>query len=443
MNIETDDRNAASIAKNGNPQRLIPIVEETIAEYGMFQGGERVLVCVSGGADSVALLHALLELRPVFDLHIEVAHLNHTLRGEESLRDADFIAALAEKLRLPFHIEKIDVNRLKNLHGTSLEETARHARYQFFEEAAKSSGCEKIALGHHADDNAELVLMNTIRGSGPAGLSGIPPVRESRIVRPLIRVDRQTIRAFLIDRGHSWVEDSSNTDTRFTRNRIRHLLIPMLEDRFNSSVRSSLNRLGRILKDENEWIESILNPAFDRLVHLSDDGKARISAGQIQETHVAVQRRMLRRILCYIKGDSRRIELAHIESIRKLIAGTRTNGRLMLPDGIQVIKQGDVLVFYREHGQGGRPAIDNANDDAPVYAYRIFEDGFSPMELKIPETGMRLRFSPGLKIDRHDFQGNDPWTAFFDMEKTPPPFIVRNVEPGDRFQPLGLKGTQK
>ena len=195
----------------------------------MVQNGDAVLVAVSGGADSVALVYILLELAPQYSFRMAIAHLNHCLREKESDRDEAFVASLAKKLELPFYIGREDVLRYQKRHRLSLEDAARQVRYRFYDSIAAKYGYGKIALGHHADDNAELVLMNLLRGSGPLGLSGIPPVRDNRIVRPLINLRRSEIMDYAAVKKLDYVTDSSNWNLKFHRNKIRARLIPQLK----------------------------------------------------------------------------------------------------------------------------------------------------------------------------------------------------------------------
>ena len=192
-------------------------VDRTLRSYRMVQNGDAVLVAVSGGADSVALVYIMLELAPKYSLRMAIAHLNHCLREQESDRDEAFVAALAKQLELPSYIGREDVFRYQKRHHLSLEDAARQVRYRFYDSIAAKYGYGKIALGHHGDDNAELVLMNLLRGSGPLGLSGIAPVRDNRIVRPLINLRRSEIMDYVAVKKLDYVTDSSNLDLKFHR----------------------------------------------------------------------------------------------------------------------------------------------------------------------------------------------------------------------------------
>ena len=208
----------------------------TIERHRMFEAGQSVGVAVSGGADSVCLLHVLLELAPKWDLHLSVLHLNHQLRGEESRQDAEFVRELAVRLGLPFLLREADVAASSD----NLEQAARLARLAFFAEMLASGAVARVALGHTRSDQAETVLFRFLRGSGTAGLAGICPVTSQGIVRPLIEMERTGINQFLRERGIGWREDSSNASLQFARNRIRRQLLPQLAAVWNPAIVQTL-----------------------------------------------------------------------------------------------------------------------------------------------------------------------------------------------------------
>ena len=300
-------------AKLVDNSRFFKTVENTISIHRMFQNGDSVLVGVSGGPDSVALLHVLTALAPRLSIHLAVAHLNHGLRGRESDRDADFVATLADTHRLPFHFTKADAHKYRKQHKLSLEEAGRQLRYGFFIEVAETNGYQKIALGHHADDSAEVVLMYLLRGSGPLGISGIPPVRNHKIVRPLIEVTRSDILAFLAGHRIEYVTDSTNTDMRYLRNKMRHQLIPHLKSTYNPNIIETLNRLSHILRDEEAWMNETIQSVFGDTVLTSESNRVHFSIPKLITLQAAVQRRIFRYAIKTIKGDLRRITYTHIE----------------------------------------------------------------------------------------------------------------------------------
>ena len=414
-------------------------VEDTISAYNMFQPKDSVLVGVSGGPDSVALLHFLIEIAPRFPLRLAVAHLNHSLRQEESDNEAKFVASLAETLCLPCYIEKIDVPEFQRSHRLSIEEAARRVRYRFFKDVAVKHRFDKIALGHHCDDNAELILMHLFRGSGPLGISGIPPVREGQIVRPLIRLLKSEIMDFVNAKGIGYVSDTSNTDPRHLRNKIRHHLIPSLKENYNPRISETLNRLATITRCEEEWIEDLINPIFDRMVLSLETDHIDLSVSEINETHIAVKKRIFRKAIATVKGDLRRIAFSHVDSMIRLVETGPRFGGLDLPDGIRISRSDETIRISKEKIAGRSPDAAHPFGEKLSFEYNIFEPGL----FHIKEVGIRLELSEIPLARLSDIGHAGHRVAFFDMEKLRFPLIVRNVHPGDRFTPLGMTGTQK
>lgn len=429
-------------AKNG----VVQIVEQTIVTYRMFQSGDSALVCVSGGPDSLALLHVLLALAPRFSLRLGIAHLNHSLRQKDSDSDAEFVASLAKKLGLPCYIGKEDVRKYRLENRLSLQEAARRVRYAFFNSVAEKNWFSKIALGHNEDDNAELVLMYLFRGSGPLGISGIPPVRDGqkehiKIVRPLIKLTRLEITDFLAAEGLRYISDRSNKDTRYLRNRIRHYLIPSLKASYNPRIVKTINRLASITRSEEEWIEDVINPAFEKSVLAAENSKITLSVPRLDRIHIAAKRRIIRKAIAKIKGDLRRITLFHIDAAISLLESRPASGisSLDLPGRIRIRRNGDILLFSKE-----RRALRNLNPepsraDAPSFEYKILKDE----SIFIKETGMHLKFSEIGIENLPDFRYTGHQVAFFDMDSLSFPLVVRNFRAGDRFNPLGMTGKQK
>ena len=227
-------------------------VVEVIRDHRMLQRGDRVLIAVSGGADSVALLHLLLSIREMYNLDIMVGHFNHRLRAEESDADERFVEELARGLQLGFVTESLAPADERAFGGEGLESWARNRRYEFFTRVASTLQLAKVALGHTMDDQAETVLLRLIRGSGTLGLAGIPYVREGLFVRPLIHVKREEVLRFLAEKHLPYREDSSNSDKRFLRNRIRKELIPLLKNHYNPKIVDLLSNTAEILREDAE-----------------------------------------------------------------------------------------------------------------------------------------------------------------------------------------------
>jgi len=420
-------------------KKIVRTVKQAIAEHSMFQSGDRVLVAVSGGADSVALIHLLETLAPLFAFRLAIAHLNHCLREKESDRDAEFVLRLAQKLNLPVYLEKIDVHQYKRQHKLSLEEAARKVRYGFFNQVAEENGFNKIALGHHHDDNAELVLMFLLRGSGPLGLSGIPAARDNKIVRPLINVRRSEIRDYLTEKKLEYVSDTSNTDLDHQRNKLRHDLIPNILTSYNPRISETLNRLAAIMHSEDEWLDELVEPIFQRhLIHRENIG-IQLSLEGFERLPRAAQRRLIRRAILTVKGDLWRITYTHVDAVIRLANTGPTTGSLDLPDRIMIRRNHRVLCISKAQDDLRSKGNDLSNRICPSYKYMLD----APGEVRIQETGDTIKLAE-IGIDKiPDFCQTGQQLAFFDINKVRFPLIVRNFRPGDRFSPLGMTGTQK
>ncbi|MFC1811170.1 tRNA lysidine(34) synthetase TilS [Thermodesulfobacteriota bacterium] len=419
--------------------KILKTVEETVTAYSMFELEDSVLIGVSGGPDSVALLHILLVLAPRFSIRLGVAHLNHGLRPKVSDKEAEFVASLASEVNLPCYIEKADVRKYQIEKRISLAEAARRVRYKFYDRVAQRNGFNRIALGHHCDDNAELVLMNLMRGSGPVGLSGIPPVREERIVRPLIRLTRPDIIDFLNNKGLKYVSDESNREVRYLRNRIRHRLIPAIKADYNPSIVKTLNRLASILRSEEEWSEKRIAPVFAKLIVNESDDNLFLSVQRLDGIHVAAQRRLIRKGIARIKGNLRSVTLSHIESIIGLLKNGPAYKSLDLPGRIRVRLEGDILRFSKERTPLRDSIVRSGNAAVPPFEYEIVSHGI----VFIKEINAHMNFTELAKENVPDFLRTGQDAAYFDMNEITFPLVLRNFRPGDRFTPLGMKGSQK
>jgi tRNA(Ile)-lysidine synthase len=410
----------------------------------MLPAGSRVLVGLSGGPDSTALLLCLQRLSAAGGFAVGAAHLNHGLRADRAAADARHAAALAGALDIPFSVETRSVETFRRAHRLSPEEAAREVRYQFLQDVARQQGYDRIALGHHRNDDAELLLMRILRGSGPLGLAGIPPKRSGRggnveIIRPLIRTPRSEILAFIDRCGVATVDDESNADIRFLRNRIRHRLLPLLEARYNPSVVAGLGRMARLMRDEEDWLEGMAVDAL-RALTLADHGTLLVlDRSGLAAGHPALQRRVLRAAVRQCKGNLRRMGFAPLEAARRFALSGPARGRCDLPDGVVIRGNNDRLHVQRvaRASEGGRPRAPERN--APPFAYAIP----SPGRYSILEAGVTLTLSCLDGPPAEDVYRTGQQTAFFDMDKLRFPLAVRSFRPGDRLAPLGLKGTQK
>lgn len=436
--VDLATRNQVLLIMPQIERKILKTVRETVAAYGMFSAGDSVLVAVSGGPDSVTLAHVMLSLAKEYSLRLGIAHLNHGLRKEAAANDADFVADLAGRLKLTCYIEKKDVEAFRRIRRLSPEEAARRVRYDFYDRIAAKHDFNKIALGHHSNDNAELVLMNLLRGSGPLGLSGIAPVRSGKIVRPLIHLKRSQIIAYTVAKKLPYVTDASNDDLTLRRNRIRHQLIPALENNYNPRIVDSLDRLAAILRDEEQWIEDCLAPAFDRCVSIKGPATIILDLAGFGKLAGAARRRILRKAFFAVKKDLRRISLLHVDAVLDLIENGPINGRLNLPGRILVLRDRSTLSITKISRDQFTRVAKSAGTPSVAYQYTI--DG--PGLISIKEANICIKLSEIGCSDLPDFKMAGRHLAFFDLDRLQFPLLVRSIQPGDRFSPLGVGGTQ-
>lgn len=417
-----------------HPDDLVERVDRTVAQHEMFGAGDKVLLAVSGGPDSMALMHIIHELAPAYGLQLGVAHLNHGLRPQAAESDAAFVHQQARQYHLTCHIEKKAIER----QGGSLEERAREARYAFFERISAAHGYTKIALGHQADDNAEAVLLHLLRGSGLRGLAGIPPVRGARYIRPLIQLRRTEILAYLERRHIPFVEDSSNEDQRFTRNRIRHDLLPLLQRDYNTNLVGVLNRMATLCRDEESWLETLLLPLVDKACIHNDRRFMELSTEVLNPLPHAAQRRVLREALRRWRGNLRRMGADHIEALIELLAPARLGRTLDLPGFLRARRTRQGVEIWVNRRPRGMEALEGAD-----FVYHINSEQCLPLAMDICEAGCRLKFTCVASPDLEMHSMSQLQRVWFDLDRITFPLIIRNFRPGDRLSPFGMAGTQK
>ncbi len=396
----------------------------------MFQTGQRVGVAVSGGADSVCLLHVLFELAPHWNLHLHVLHLDHRLRGEESREDARFVEQLAAQLGLPFSQAQADVAGLAAERSQNLEETARQERRRYFAAFLRSGQLDRVALGHTRSDQAETVLFRFLRGAGSAGLAGIRPVTAEGFVRPLLGVDRAEVEQFLRDKNIAWRLDSSNACLDFARNRIRHELLPMLQREWNPAVAEMLAQTADwALEEESYWQAEI-----DRLAAKYLTVKPPIvllRADQLTGLPSAAARRLLRRAIETVKGDLRAIDFGHVAAVLDLASRPEGDGRLQVP-GVDVYRSFEWLRLARP----GLDNLENRNFRLPVTV---------PGRVPLPGGGAAVLLElienkPVTELSESRYNRS---VYYLDWDRISGALEVRNWRPGDQYKPVEHSGEIK
>jgi len=404
---------------------LLERVKETIEHYAMLEQGERVLVAVSGGVDSVVLLDILCRLAAEYTLKLTIAHLDHGLRGEEAREDARFVAHLARKEKLALIEKKLDVAEFSKEKRIGIEEGARLLRRDFLRAAADEVGAAKIALGHTQNDRGETMLFNLIRGAGPTGLVGIRPVNLS-VIRPLIEVSREEILSYARSCDLPWREDRTNQDLSFSRNRIRHRILPLLRE-MNPRVLAALQRTADLLATEELALDDLLAPLWVKVLIVQAEDRIVIQRGRLSQLYKGVQALLLRRGIARLRGDLQGIEKVHIDALLGLVASHRAHGKLDLP-GFVARFQGDELTL--EEGEMENPL----SFEVPIALGRT----------EISSLGISLDLSIENRIGSGESQiAEDREVEVADADRVQFPLHVRGRRPGDRFAPLGLGGEKK
>lgn len=402
---------------------MLKKVLSSIEENRLFAPGDTVVVAVSGGADSVALLDILASLREL-RLTLVVAHLNHLLRGAESDGDEEFVRSLAVRHGVPVVVKRVDVAELARRERRSLEEAGRVARYGFLAETARLHGAHAVALAHHADDQAETVLLRLLRGAGGSGLCAMAPQSAGTWVRPLLTVTRSEIEAYLAARKLPFRTDSSNATNDFLRNRVRHELIPYLAG-YNPAIAERLVATAEALAADEEILESAAAAAFARHAASGASGVTLAVPGVRAELR-GIRLRLYRRAIAMTKGELLRIGFRHLREIDRLVFSAEPQLELTLPDGLRVARSYGELSFAL------------MTDKEPFLPYEFVVEG--PGSYHIPGGGMLVVEQAAPPADMKALPAT---TAYFDPGRVPFPWVVRTFTPGDRISPMGMTGHKK
>ncbi|MBN2374807.1 MAG: tRNA lysidine(34) synthetase TilS [Sedimentisphaerales bacterium] len=443
-----------------NDSFLLEILDQ-IERNHLADPDDRWLLAVSGGPDSMAMLTALTELKnsarlPLADL--QLAHLNHQLRADQSDADETFIRQQAKNSHLPITVARCDVQALAQNTSQSLETAARQARYDFLAQTARKNYCNKIALAHNADDQAETILHRIIRGTGIKGLAGITPIRDLdddqsvkplQIVRPLLTVSRDQIEQFLRRRNIPWRIDASNESNTFTRNRIRNQLLPLLAEQYNPQVKQALIRLGQTA----HWLTDLLSRNADatlqNLTLQFDSNSAILDAASLAQLPPIQQTELIRHLLEKLKLPLQRISFLHIRSVTDLLNHPDQFSKLQLPENLQVALKNQELHFSivtdQQDSQKTTPLtqiilISPGTNDLP--AKYLFVDN----QQSQPAHSLRIE---NLLLDQYNqlnpaefYRAKSHRQEIIDPDKIVGQLTLRTWQNGDRFQPLGSAGSK-
>jgi len=415
---------------------MLDKVRKAIEEHSLVQPGEGVLVAVSGGPDSVALLRIFELLRAAYNLDVTVAHLNHGIRGEDADREEEFVRSLAEKMKIGFISKR--VNLAQRGKGKSLEEAAREERYRFLYDAAEECGALRIATGHHRDDQVETFFIHLFRGAGLDGLKGMAPIRDNVLIRPLLKVSRDEIIEFLHNEGLSWMTDSSNADQTFLRNSIRNWLVPELTKRYNPRISQNIAHAAEIIRLEDDYMNGVVHKLLSSWEVKPDSSNRHVlPLNEFYSQHRAVQARIVKFILEAMTPFHNGIVSRHIESVLELSHKRNSAYRTLdLPAGILVEKLAQTLIITKQSAD----ASDRGVSRKKIVPFEIKAE--APATITIPGMGQKIRLEFVERFDPADIKAR-PEVAYIDYDCIEGPLVVRNWKHGDRMDFLGMAGTKK
>ncbi len=428
---------------------LLRDVQNAIETYHLLQPGARVVVGVSGGPDSVALLHVLWRLAGPWNLTLHVAHLHHALRGADADADAEFVAALADAWGLPCTVERVDVQALAERGKLALEEAARHARYTFLHQVAQRSGATRIAVGHNADDQSETVLMHLLRGAGPAGLRGmlpatrlrdyhllaanLKPAAEMKLIRPLLYIPRADIEAYCAEQQLATRFDRSNLDTTFFRNRLRREVLPYLAQ-INPRIAQHLRHLAEVVRADYDMLHEFVSVAWDTLLVKESADMLSFNLAGWRGQPLSIQRAIIRCAAYKLCRSLRDVSFIHIEDAIRVAQHGVTGMQATLPHGLRLTVGYTTVTLAAEDALHLPPESPWLEPDAHI--------PFSaPGEVTLRE-GWRLHIQDAPHWNLDAIANNcNPLVAWMNADALGDAPILRTRQRGDAFQPQGMGGA--
>ena len=416
---------------------IVDSVRRTVRRYGLLPAGSRVVVALSGGADSVALVNVLCALAESEGFQVAgVAHLNHRLRGQDADADEQFCRQYASAVGLPVDVERVDVRALAGAARISVEQAGHLARHEFFSRAAARLKASAVAVAHTKDDQAETFLLRLLRGAGPRGLSGMHP-RFGIVIRPFLESSRSDVRAFVEDRGLAFREDASNRDRAIPRNRIRHELLPLLERDYAPGIADALDRAAAIAREDADYLDAAAAAAAARIVSYAA-AEVVIDADALVAEPPAIARRVIRLAQQSFAGDEHPERFIGFDAVEAVLrfAVSKSAGQLDLA-GHRVNRRGGALVLIPSRGR-----------EKPVPAADFSYPLEVPGQVMVPEAACAIVAATSAVPSGRRAADLWPLTGRSDQAVVEAgglagPLSVRNRRPGDRFRPLGLHGRKK
>ena len=405
---------------------MINKVKTFVIENNLIQNGDKILVALSGGPDSVCLLNILHELRDFFNIEIGAAHVNHMLRGEDALNDEEYARELCNELGVSFFSKRIDINKISNENNISHELAGREERYKFFQFISKEKGYNKIAVAHNSNDQAETVLMNMMRGAGIEGLCGIRSKRDGGIIRPILCLSRAEIEDYCEKNNLNPRIDKTNLENIYSRNKVRLDIIPYMKKNFNKDIIETINRMANLLQIDNDFIEKECNNIYKK--YCTIDKENLIISKEVFSIERALLTRLIKKSFIEFSGKHTNFEMKHIYEVISL-ADNSTNKRINLPHRMVAENiYGDIYLKFKEVEKKENIEIILNKDQLEnnIISYDDYRISFVILNNK-----NNIEFSNNVLI------------KYFDYDKIKEKLIIRKRKNGDRMVPLGMKGSKK
>ena len=393
-------------------------VLDTINTHNLIEKGDKIILGISGGPDSVCLLHILNRLKDVLDIKIYAAHLNHQIRGLEAQKDALYVAKLCEEMGIKYFVRSIDVPKYCEENKVSLEDGARTLRYELFYEVMQKTNANKIAIAHNMNDQAETVLMHIMRGTGLQGLRGIEYIRDKVIIRPILDIERKEIEDYCEHYNLNPRIDKTNLDPIYTRNKVRLKLIPYMQDNFNSNVIKSIVRMSNSLRSDSDYIEENALMKFEEICTVLDDS-IEIPVDLFVNLHDAIKYRILRYAIKYVLGDTNFIDQKHILDIIELEPEKKVGKKLNLPRGLFVYRKKNSIII----------TVKELVTEEIEFSYNVPRNGF----IKIKELDMLVE-AETISIEKYNLvKQESKANRWFDVAKIDGDITVRSRKSGDKI----------
>lgn len=402
-----------------------------IKDNDLIQAGDKVLVALSGGPDSVCLLNILFELKEELNINIAAAHLNHLLRGEDAFKDEEYAVDICNSMGMQCFVKRVDINSYSKEHKLSSEMAGRNVRYDFFEEILKREGFNKIATAHNANDQAETVLFRLMRGTGLEGLGGIKVSRDNKIIRPILCLTRDEVEEYINSKKLNPRIDKSNFEKIYNRNKIRLDILPYMKENFNEDIIQTLNRMSLLIQKDNEFLESLSLSFYNKYCIECDDYF--IIKKEIFKEEESIVSRVLRHAVAKYSKSNYDFEMKHIYEISYL--AKKSSGKVLdLPNGVYAENiYGDIYIKNRKR----KSDINNIKEEIILNKNNINKNTAEFNNFSIEFSAINNFEGRNISLNESNL------IKYFDLDKINNDILIRGRKNGDKIIPLGMNGSKK